>query len=453
MIDSHAHLNDPQFDPDRDEVIARAKEAGLDLIVCPGTAVDTSRSAIELARRHETVLAAAGIHPHESASAGPAALAEIERLARDPRCVAVGEIGLDYYHNHAPRDVQQAAFDAQLQLAARLDRPVIVHCRDAFDDCFAALERAHVRGVMHCFSGDAVQALRFCDLGLMISFAGQITYPKADAIRGAARAVPAEHLMIETDAPYLAPQPVRGHRNEPANLVHTARFIAGLLGLTAADVGRITAVNTKLVLGQPVDEKAAIVYPIRNSLYVNLTTRCTNCCVFCPRRTAPRVKGHWLGLDRKEEPSAAAVIAAIGDPARYDEIVFCGFGEPTLRLDVMLQIARWVKQHGGCTRLNTNGQADLIAGRPAAPAMKGLIDAASVSLNTADPAQYARLCPSEFGERAHAAVLDFIRSAAASGIKVTVTALDYPGIDTAAVEKLARDLGANFRPRTYRHLG
>lgn len=453
MIDSHAHLNDAQFDADRTDIINQAGGAGIELIVCPGTSVASSRTAIELAHQHDTVLAAAGIHPHEANTADDAALAEIERLAADPRCVAIGEIGLDYFYEHSPRDVQRSAFDAQLALAKHLDKPAIIHCRDAYDDTLAALERTPVRGVMHCFSGDAVQALRFCDLGLMISFAGQITYPKADPLRRAARDIPAEHLMVETDSPYLAPQRVRGTRNEPANLAHTVRFLAGILKLTPEDVDRITTVNAKLLFGLPLDEKAALVYPIRDSLYVNLTTRCTNCCVFCPRLTAPRVKGHWLGLDRKHEPSADQIIAAIGDPAKYDEIVFCGFGEPTLRLDVMLEVAQWIKNLGGRTRLNTNGQGDLIAGEPIAPRMKGLIDTISVSINTADPAQYAKLCPSDYGELAYTAVLDFIRHAKAAGIDVVVTALDYPDVDTAAVEQIARDLGVTYRSRTYKHLG
>lgn len=453
FVDSHAHLDDKRFDKNRDEVISRAQEAGVELIVCPGIDVAGTRAVLTLARKYDCVLAAAGIHPHEAASADAGSLAEIKRLAGDARCVAVGEIGLDYHYDHAPRDVQRKAFEAQLGIANRLGLPVIVHCRDAFDDCLPLLERFHPRGVMHCFSGDADTALRCCDLGMMVSFAGQVTYDKAAALREAAKAVLAEHLMIETDSPYLAPQAVRGKRNEPAHLVHTASFLADVLGLSLEDVGRITSVNAKGLFGLAAQQEPAIVYPIRDSLYVNLTNRCTNRCVFCPRQRNPRVKGHWLGTEEQNEPSADEVVAAIGDATRYDEIVFCGFGEPTLRLEVVLEVAKHVKERGGRTRLNTNGQCDLIAGRPTAPLMKGLIDCVSVSLNTADRAQYEELCRSDHGEDAFDAVVAFIKSARENGIGVAVTALDYPGVDLDAVRKTAEALGAEFRPRKYRHLG
>lgn len=453
MIDSHAHLTDNRFDADRAEAIRRARDVGVAVIVCPGTDVASSRRALELAHEFETVLAAVGIDRDGAAAANAAALAEVERLATDEQCVAIGEIGLDYHYDRVPRDVQRQVFEAQLEVARRLGLPVIVHCRNAFDDCLAILKRAGVSGVMHCFSGDASTATRCCDLGLMVSFAGTLSFPKAEALRAAARAVPTEHLIIETDSPYLAPQPVRGRRNEPAYLVHIAQTLAEVLGLTQEDVERITSVNARLLFGLPVQEEAAIVYRIRNSLYVNITNRCTNRCVFCPRSTNPRVKGHWLGLAKDAEPDASRIIASIGDPMKYDEVVFCGFGEPTLRLDVVLDVARWVKAHGGRTRLNTNGHGDRIAGRPIAPLLDGLIDSVSVSVNTADPAQYPELCRPESNGGAFQTVLAFIRAAKEHVPEVVVTALDYPGVDVDAVERLAAELGVTFRLRAYKHLG
>jgi len=479
VIDSHAHLDDERFDGDRDEVVARAREAGIERIVCPGIDLATSRKVVELAHRYDEVLAAVGIQPQHADSWDDAALAEIERLAADGRCVAIGEIGLDYARSKVPRPRQQEVFEAQLGLARRLDLPVIVHCREAFDDCLAIFggefghgqdaratqgefghgqdaraTRAAVRGVMHCFSGTVPTALRCCDLGLMVSFSGTVTYPGSGELRAAAKTIPAEHLLVETDCPYLPPQPIRGQRNEPARIVHTVEALADVLELSVEDVQRVTTANAQILFGLPVEEgEASIVYPIRDSLYVNLTNRCTNECVFCPRSTNPRVKGHWLRMAEGSEPSADDVIRAIGDPTRYDEIVFCGFGEPTLRLPVMLQVAEWVKSKGGRTRLNTNGQGDLIAKQPIAPLLKGRIDAVSVSLNTADAAQYAEMSRSAFGERTYEGVLDFVRMAMRCGIRVTVTALDYPGVDTGAVERMAKELGVEFRLRTYKQLG
>ncbi len=453
MIDSHAHITAPRFDDDRNDVLDRAEEAGVELVVCPGTTLADSRAALDLAHRHRLVLAAVGMDRDAAAGVDGGAIDRLRELADDDRCVAIGEIGLDYHYDSQPRDVQRAAFEAQLELARELDLPAIVHCRDAFDDCLPMLETAGVRGVLHCFSGDADTALRCCDLGLMISFAGQVTYKRSDDLREAARAVPSQHLMVETDSPYLAPQAVRGKRNEPAFVMHTARFLADLLGLTLDDVDRITSTNARLLFGLGADRERTIAYPIRDSLYVNLTNRCTNRCVFCPRSAAPRVKGHWLGMEREQEPTAEEVIAAIGDPADYDEIVFCGFGEPTLRLDVLLDVARWVKQRGGRTRLNTNGQGDLVAGEPIAPKLSGLIDSVSVSVNTADPDQYAALSRSDYGGRAYEAVLEFVRAAKQYVPHVAITALDYPGVDVEAVGRLAERLGVEFRSRAYKHLG
>ncbi|MFO7898810.1 MAG: TatD family hydrolase [Planctomycetota bacterium] len=253
MIDSHAHLTDGRFDDDRDAVLRRAAEAGVELVVCPGTDLADSERALDLAGEDASVLAAVGMDRDAAADVDDAALDRLRALAADERCVAIGEIGLDYHYENVPHGVQRAAFEAQLALATELDLPVIVHCREAFDDCLPMLGAAGARGVLHCFSGDADTALRCCDLGLMVSFAGPVTYKRSDTLRDAARAVPTQHLMIETDSPYLAPQAVRGRRNEPAFVAHTARFLADLLGLAPEDVDRITSTNARLLFG-PADE-------------------------------------------------------------------------------------------------------------------------------------------------------------------------------------------------------
>ncbi|MFW6107985.1 MAG: TatD family hydrolase, partial [bacterium] len=243
------HLVDARFADDRDAVLRRAADAGVELVVCPGTDLADSRQALDLARENASVRAAIGLDRDAAADVDDAALDRLRALAADERCVAIGEIGLDYHYDHVPREVQRAGFEAQLGLANDLDLPVIVHCREAFDDCLPMLEAAGVRGVLHCFSGDADIALRCCELGLMVSFAGQVTYKRSDALRDAARALPTQHLMIETDSPYLAAQAVRGKRNEPAFVAHTARCLADLLGLAPEDVDRITSTNARLLFG------------------------------------------------------------------------------------------------------------------------------------------------------------------------------------------------------------
>src|SRR5919198_3104344 len=233
LFDTHAHLHFPDFAGDLDAVLARARAAGVTRMLTVGTTVETSRAAIALATREPDVWATVGIHPHDAAGADAAALAELETLARSPRVVAVGEIGLDFFRNLAPRDVQGRALRGQLQLARRLRKPAVIHCREAHAATLAILAEERVEeigGIMHCFSGDTAIAARCLDLGLLISLAGPVTYPNARALPAVARFVPADRLVVETDCPFLPPQGYRGKRNEPAYLVLTAARVAELRG-------------------------------------------------------------------------------------------------------------------------------------------------------------------------------------------------------------------------------
>jgi TatD DNase family protein len=252
LFDTHAHLHFPEYAHDLDAVLARARAAGVTRQVTVGTDVDTSRAAVALAGRERDVWASVGVHPHDAARADAAALAEIERLAGAPRVVAVGEIGLDYFRDLSPRDVQLAAFRRQLELAARLGKPVIVHCREAHDDVLRILGEARVAaGVMHCFSGDVDVARRCLDLGLVISLAGPVTYPNARALPAVARFVPGDRLVIETDCPFLPPQGYRGKRNEPAYLAITAARVAELRGEPIEALAARLTDNARRLFGVP----------------------------------------------------------------------------------------------------------------------------------------------------------------------------------------------------------
>jgi TatD DNase family protein len=244
LFDTHAHLHFPEFAGDLDAVLARARAAGVRRMVTIGTDVATSRAAAALAAHEPDVWAAVGIHPHEAADADEAALTEIERLASAPRVVAIGETGLDFFRDRSPREAQTRAFTAQVALARRLGKPVLVHCRDAHAETLALLaadgplERG---GIMHCFSGDVALARRCIELGLLVSLAGPVTYPKPGALPDVARAIPADRLVVETDCPFLPPQPYRGKRNEPAYLAITAARVAELRGEPLADLaGRMS---------------------------------------------------------------------------------------------------------------------------------------------------------------------------------------------------------------------
>jgi TatD DNase family protein len=255
FIDSHAHLDGKKFDSDREQVIERARAAGVGAIVAIGNGdgPEDIECGIRLAEKYEFIYATLGIHPHEARLANEAAYAKMEHLARHPKIIAWGEIGLDYYYDHSPRDVQKNVFIKQMELAAAAKLPIVIHCRpsdnseNAWDDCLSLL-REHwatggLGGVLHCFTGNWPQAKAALDMGFMISFAGNVTFPKAQQIRDAALEVPLNRILIETDSPYLAPAPHRGKRNEPAFVVETARRLGELRGMTAEEIGEQTSSN------------------------------------------------------------------------------------------------------------------------------------------------------------------------------------------------------------------
>lgn len=257
FVDSHAHLENKRFDTDRAEVFVRAQEAGIEAILAigngdgPGT--DTLDCAIKFARQFEWVYATVGIHPHEAALAKPEDFDQLERLSREPEVIAWGEIGLDYFYDHSPRDLQQRVFLQQMEMARAAKLPIVIHCRpsdsseNAWDDVLRMV-REHwsssgLAGVLHCFTGTVEHAKAALDLGFIISFAGNITFPKAQNIREAASVVPLDRMFIETDSPYLAPIPHRGKRNEPSLVREVARQIGELRRLPAEQIGSQTAAN------------------------------------------------------------------------------------------------------------------------------------------------------------------------------------------------------------------
>jgi len=456
LIDSHAHLDNQQFAGDRSEVIQRARDNGISAIVSIGCDLDSSRSNAELATRHDDIYAAVGIHPHDASQLDDSAIEELRRLTLgNGKVVAIGEIGLDYFRDHSPRDVQQKAFRRQIALARELAKPIVVHDREAHADVLTTLveeKAADIGGVLHCFSGDLDMAREVIDLGFYISFPGTITYPKNEAIRQIIETLPIESLLVETDCPYLSPQPFRGKRNEPAHVRVTAEALADIKGLTLADVARITSLNCRKLFGiGEVDLESKIAYQIRKSLYLNITNRCTNACRFCAKFKDFTVKGHQLALPH--EPTQTEVIAAIGDPSRYEEVVFCGYGEPLLRLDLVKEVAGWLKKQGVKVRINTDGQANLVHGRNILPELSGLVDSLSVSLNAADAETYQKWCQSDFGEAGYAAVKEFLLLARGVIPEVVASAVSLPGLDIAACRKVADELGVEFREREYNEVG
>lgn len=255
FVDSHCHLDGPRFDSDREQVIARAREAGIANMLAVGTGdgPGTLDCAVKIAEEHDFIYATIGIHPHEAKLATDADFVQLELLARNKKVIAWGEVGLDYYYDHSPREVQQNVFIRQMELARAAKLPIVIHCRpsdnsdNAWQDCLALIEQhwkpSGLGGVLHCFTGEWSHAKRALDIGFMISFAGNVTFPKAQQIRDSASKVPLDRMLIETDSPFLAPIPYRGKRNEPAFVKEVARQIGELRGISTEEVGEITAQN------------------------------------------------------------------------------------------------------------------------------------------------------------------------------------------------------------------
>jgi TatD DNase family protein len=246
LVDSHCHLDDEQFDADREQTIERARAAGVEAMMAIGTGNGPPdlEAAVRLADRYPFVYATVGVHPHDAAKATEETFARLRHLADHPKVQALGEIGLDYHYDFSPRDLQRSVFERQLAIAAEAGKPVVIHTREAWEDTMAVLRsRWQGGGIMHCFTGDEQQAREALDLGFHLAFGGVLTFPKADAVRQAARITPADRLLVETDCPYLAPVPKRGKRNEPAFLVETVRRLAEVRSASIEEIAQQTTTN------------------------------------------------------------------------------------------------------------------------------------------------------------------------------------------------------------------
>ncbi len=474
LVDTHCHLHRAEFDADRERVLERARAAGVAAILNPAVELASNRAVLEMAARYPEVHAAVGVHPHNAQELTDEGFAELAALAVYEKVAAVGEIGLDYYRELCPRDAQKQALRRQLQLAHELGKPVILHCRDAahqgagpaYADLFAILRECltpPIRGLLHCFTGDLPAAREGLDLGLTLSFAGNLTFTSAQALRAVAREVPFDRVVLETDAPFLAPQGRRGGRNEPSYLLELVEAWARVKDLTPEDVARVTTANAHHLLGiGPAPERGKVAYAIRRSLYLNLTNACTDRCLFCAlsdeqfwkgEGTSPFVKGHHLRMAR--DPSVEQVLAEAGDPSRYEEVVFCGYGEPVIRLKELVEVGRRLREKGAKRiRLNTNGHGNLIHKRSVARELKEVVDEVSVSLNTPDAQRYLEICRPAFGLETYDSIKQFIRECRDEGMKVVATVVAMPGVDVEACRRVAvEELRVGYRVRTYDDVG
>jgi TatD DNase family protein len=441
------------FDKDRNEVIKRADDADIKYIINVGSDREGNIRGLKLAAEHPNIYSAVGIHPHDAKELDDSLFKEITKWSGQPKVIAIGEIGLDYHYMHSPKGIQVDAFRRQITLAKDKGLPIIVHSREAKNDTLRVLreEIIDTTGVLHCFSGDLDMAKKAMELGFYISLAGPVTFKNAKNLVKVAKFIPDEFLLIETDAPYLSPMPVRGRRNEPSFLKHTAEFIADIRGINIVDLARITSLNAKKLfkIGS-VTDKGEVVYKIRDSLYLNITNKCTNKCGFCVKFRTSYVKGHNLRLER--DPTVLQIIKAIKNPREYKEIVFCGIGEPFLRLDAVKKVAKWIKDQGGKVRVNTNGQGNLIHGKNILPELRGLVDSLSISLDAENEEKYEAVCRPKI-KGAYRGILEFIKESKKYIPEVKLTVVKIPEVDVKKCEAVAKGLGVELRVRKFNVVG
>ncbi|RMH09371.1 MAG: YchF/TatD family DNA exonuclease [Aquificota bacterium] len=454
MIDTHCHL-DLLKKEDLEETL---KDKSFEYLITIGYDKKTIRNALRLSEENAHVYCALGFHPHEAGGVSDDDLLWLKELAsKHPKVKALGEMGLDFYKNHSDPKKQEEVFRKQIAIARELGLPIVVHTRDAEKKTLEILkeEKAYeVGGVMHCFTG-SYEFMRACvDMGFHISYSGIVTYPNAQALRDVVKRTPTSRILAETDAPFLAPQPVRGKPNKPAYMRYTLEVIAQLIPNTSfEDAERMTSENAKRAFNLvKEDKKETITYVINNKLYINLTNKCNLHCAFCQREREQNymVKGYWVWVNK--DPTVEEVIKEIGDPRRYEEIVFCGYGEPTLRFSALKEIARWVKERGGKVRVDTNGLMFTFLPKEKLRELKGLVDVWSVSLNAPDKETYNRVCK-PVQEDAFEKVVEFIKEAKKEGFRVIATAVGYDGVDMERTKQLALSLGAEWRGRVYEVVG
>lgn len=450
FVDTHAHLFYPNFNGEIDQIIQRALNAGIEKIIIPATDLGSSKEAINLADKYEMVYAAIGVHPHDTKEWNESFLNILEELSQHNKVVAIGEIGLDYYYDFSPKEIQIEAFTAQIELALKVNKPIIVHNRDANDDIMNIIRKykdSNLRAQFHCFAGTLDDAKELIRLGHFISFTGNVTFKKAETLRNLVSKIELENLLLETDSPFMTPVPHRGKRNEPSYLPLIAETIADIHNLGIDDVSRTTNFNVYKLFGIGSKPKVSFVYQIGNSLYVNVTNRCNADCIFCDRKGEAVIKGYNLKMNKSEEPEADEYIKLIGDPKQFKEIVFCGYGEPTIRWDVVKSVAKFVKENGGTTRLNTDGHGNFINKKDITPELKGLIDVVSISLNSTDPIQYSQLM--RVKPEMHNEMLEFSRKAK-NYTRVVLSIVGLSEIDKEKAKNLAiNELGVEFRERGY----
>jgi TatD DNase family protein len=412
----------------------------------PGTDLEDSRIALELARSNHSIYAAAGIHPGESGGISIDDMEQIVQLLLEPSVVAVGETGMDLYHSTKGVEEQRVLFQQHLRMARAFGLSLIVHSRMAENEVLEVLDgEEEIPVILHCYTGPSELAISAAERGYYIGFAGPLTYPGNGELRRLAAELPPDRILTETDAPFLSPQPVRGRRNEPAYLAYTVEVMAETLGMSLHDTVSLLWNNSIRALGLEQGIRTDLVYRMYGNIYMNITGMCTNHCRFCIRDRTDGLGGYHLRHDMEPDEERLREIVNLLPASRGDELVFCGYGEPTMRPALLRELARSASARGYATRLNTNGTCLLWMDEDRAREMLESFNSVSISLNASSEEEYNRICRPE-SSSAWRALLSFI-DFAGENRNLRLTAVRYPGVDVKAVKEMAASMDVELRVR------
>jgi TatD DNase family protein len=421
MIDSHCHLNLDHFDDDRDIAVARAVSDGVTAFMNIGYDRTSLRQTLELLEEYPFMFAAAGVHPHDAVSYNAELDAEVRAALAHPRVVAVGEIGLDFYRDIAPRETQIEVFRKMIGMSRETGHmPIVIHCRDAFNEVIETLlsEGGTYRGIFHAFSAGEAEARSVFQLGFHIGIGGVITYKNARLAETVAL-LPIEKIVIETDSPYLTPHPWRGKRNEPAFVTHVLRTIAKVKNMTVAEVDRVTTQNYLDAMGLGPEVLPRPVYKIGDAVYIQ---------------------------------SAAATPADLDHvaPDSVSEAILTGVVDPLENMENTLAISSRAREQGWRVRVNTSGFANQTAGRDITRELAGIANEIDVTLFGVNSKQHDELAYPSVGSEGWEIMRDFVRCSVASGIETVCEFVATPGFDAEPCREFARTLGARYDIRMYR---
>jgi TatD DNase family protein len=420
MIDSHCHLNLRHFEDDREAALARAATDGVVAFMNIGYDRESLRDTMELVERYPFVFGAAGVHPHDASAFNEDLERDIRQALDHPRIVAVGEIGLDFYRDLTPRNVQQDIFRRMIRLARERHKPIVIHCRDAFHEVIETLisEGGTYRGIFHAFSAGEAEARSVFELGFHVGIGGVVTY-RNSRLSEVVATLPLDRIVTETDSPYLTPHPWRGKRNEPSFVGHVVRAIARARGISPIEVERVTTENYFHAMGIPAEILPRPVYKIDDTLYIQ------------------GVSAQPADLD----PFAA------GDAV---EAVLGGLADPLENMEHALSLADRAKERGWRVRLHTPGLANNAAGRDVTKDLAGRVDEIVVPFFGVTARAHDELAYPALAAEGWEIVRDFVRCSVASGIEATCEFIATPGFQPEPCRELARELGARYDIRMYR---